>query len=194
MAENRQLCQEPTETETKPETMQSIWEHQEIPKEEAAVMPCGELRKLRRVRNLAAERRQKPKERTREYRGSWRRLIVAYRKMFRHATVTWRKRHIIRNNQTRTKIERATQRVGLLTKNLGMHHEGKRGTKHLGGRRPLYTTKKRTTAIDIRGWSSRQLSPLGRRGPACNSLKKTLQLKVMKRTYGMSSGFWKIKN
>jgi hypothetical protein len=39
--------------------MQSIEEHQEIPKGDAAVMPVGGPRKRRRVRNLAAERRQK---------------------------------------------------------------------------------------------------------------------------------------
>jgi hypothetical protein len=45
--------------------MQSTEEHQEIPKGEAAVMLVGELRKQHRVRNLAAERRQKQKERIR---------------------------------------------------------------------------------------------------------------------------------
>jgi hypothetical protein len=42
-----------------------IEKQQGIPKQEAAVMPDGELRKLRRIRKLAAERPQKPKERTR---------------------------------------------------------------------------------------------------------------------------------
>jgi hypothetical protein len=45
--------------------MQSIDEHQNITKGEAAVMPVGDLRKQRGVWNLAAERRQKWKERTR---------------------------------------------------------------------------------------------------------------------------------
>jgi hypothetical protein len=49
--------------------MQSIEEHQEIPQEEAAVMSVGEPRKRRRVCNLAAELRQKRKERTRGNRG-----------------------------------------------------------------------------------------------------------------------------
>jgi hypothetical protein len=39
--------------------MQSIEEHQEIHKGEAAVMPVGGLRKRRRVQNLAVERLQK---------------------------------------------------------------------------------------------------------------------------------------
>jgi hypothetical protein len=46
---------EGTETEPDPRMMQSIEERQEIPKEEAAVMPVGEPRKRRRVYNLAAE-------------------------------------------------------------------------------------------------------------------------------------------
>jgi hypothetical protein len=41
--------------------MQSIEEHQDIPKGEAAVMPVGEPRKRRKVCNLAAELRQKRK-------------------------------------------------------------------------------------------------------------------------------------
>jgi hypothetical protein len=45
--------------------MQSIEQLQEVPKEVAAVMPVGEPRKQHRVRNLAAERSQKRKERTR---------------------------------------------------------------------------------------------------------------------------------
>jgi hypothetical protein len=51
--------QSETETEPIPGMMQSIGEHQDIPKEEAAVIPVGEPRKWRRVCNLAAECRQK---------------------------------------------------------------------------------------------------------------------------------------
>jgi hypothetical protein len=58
-------CNEATETEPDPGMMQSIQERQEIPKGEAEVMPVGEPRKWHRVRNLAAERRQKLRERTR---------------------------------------------------------------------------------------------------------------------------------
>jgi hemerythrin-like domain-containing protein len=58
-------CNEATETEPDPGKMQSIEEYQEIPKVEAAVMLVGELRKRRMVWNLAAEHRQRFKERTR---------------------------------------------------------------------------------------------------------------------------------
>jgi hypothetical protein len=53
--------QEATETEPDPGMMQSVEEHQDIPKEDAAVMPVGGPRKRRRVWNLTAERRQKRK-------------------------------------------------------------------------------------------------------------------------------------
>jgi hypothetical protein len=53
--------------------------------------------------------------------------------------------------------------------------------------------KKRATVIEIRGWSSRQLSPPGRRVLAYEDFKKTLELDFMKRACGMSSGIQKIK-
>jgi hypothetical protein len=57
-------CREVTKTEPSPGMMQSIEEHQENPKGEAAVMPVGGLRKRCRVCNLAMECHQKRKERT----------------------------------------------------------------------------------------------------------------------------------
>jgi hypothetical protein len=56
-------CNEATETEPDPRMMQYIEEHQEIPKEEASVIPVGEPRKRRRVCNLAMESHQKRKGR-----------------------------------------------------------------------------------------------------------------------------------
>jgi hypothetical protein len=88
--------QEDTETEPDPGKMQSVEEHQEIPKEEAAVMLVGEPRKRRRVQNLAAERRQKRKERTQGNCGSRRKSAAACKKITRCATVAWRKRILLR--------------------------------------------------------------------------------------------------
>jgi hypothetical protein len=76
--------------------MQSMEEHQEIPKEKAALMPVGGLRKRRRGRNLAAGRRQKPKGRIQASCESRSRLTVASKKMTRRATVAWRKRNVFR--------------------------------------------------------------------------------------------------
>jgi hypothetical protein len=84
-------CKEATETEPDPGMMQSVEEHQEIPKGEAAVMPVREPRKRRRVCNLTTGRRQKRKERTRGYRGSRRKSAAACKKVSRHAKVAWRK-------------------------------------------------------------------------------------------------------
>jgi hypothetical protein len=77
-----------------PGMMLSVGEHQEVIEEEAAVMPVGEPKKRRRNRNLAAERRQKPKERTRGYCGSRKRVTVADRKVSRRATVAQHRRNI----------------------------------------------------------------------------------------------------
>jgi hypothetical protein len=66
-------------TKPNPGMMQSTEEHQEIPKGEAAVMPVGEPRKRRRVSNLATERCQKRKERTRGNHGSRRKSAAACR-------------------------------------------------------------------------------------------------------------------
>jgi hypothetical protein len=70
-------CNEMMETEPDPGMMQSIEEHQKIPKEDAAVMLVGGPRKRHRVCNLAAECRQKRKERTRGYCGSRRKSAAA---------------------------------------------------------------------------------------------------------------------
>jgi hypothetical protein len=76
--------------------MQSVEEEQEIPKEEAAVMPVGGLRKRRRDRNLAAGRRQKPMRRIQASCEFRRRLTIAFKKITRRATVAWHKRNVFR--------------------------------------------------------------------------------------------------
>jgi hypothetical protein len=72
-----------------PGMMQSIEEHQEIPKGEATVMTIGGLRKQHRVWNQAAEHRQKQEERTQGYYGSRKRVNVAGRRMTRCTGVAW---------------------------------------------------------------------------------------------------------
>jgi hypothetical protein len=83
--------------------MQSVEEHQEVTKEEAAVMQVGEPRKRRRNWNLAAERRQKPKERTQGYCGSRNRVTIIDRKVSRRAAVARRRRDIFTQERTRVK-------------------------------------------------------------------------------------------
>jgi hypothetical protein len=76
--------------------MQSVEQHPEIPKGEAAVMLVRELRKRLRVWNLAAERHHKRKERTRGKSGSRRKSAAACRKVSRCAKVAWQKRKLVR--------------------------------------------------------------------------------------------------
>jgi hypothetical protein len=80
-------CNGATKAKHDPGMMLSVEEHQEIPKAEAAVMPVGEPKKRRRVCNLAAERRQKMKERARGNRGSRRKSAAACRKVSRRANM-----------------------------------------------------------------------------------------------------------
>jgi hypothetical protein len=94
-------CHEATEggtekTEPDPGTMHSVEEHEDIPKEEATVMPVGGLRKRRRDQNLTAGRRQKLKGRIRASCESRRRSTIAGRKMTRRSTVAWRRRNAVR--------------------------------------------------------------------------------------------------
>jgi hypothetical protein len=84
------------ETEPDPGTMQSVEEHQGIPKEDATVMPVRGGRKRRRDQNLPAGRRQKPKGRIRASCEPSRRLAVAGRKVSRRAAVARLKRNIFR--------------------------------------------------------------------------------------------------
>jgi hypothetical protein len=79
-----------------PLMIQSIAEHQEVPKEDAEVMPVGGLRKLCRDWNLAAGRCQKPRGRIQTSCESRRRLTVACRKVSCHARVAWCKRNVFR--------------------------------------------------------------------------------------------------
>jgi hypothetical protein len=75
-------------TDRDPTMMQPSVKHQEIPTEEDVVIPVRGLKKRRRVRNLAAERRQKKHKRIREFCRS--------RKVSRHAIVAWRKGNFMR--------------------------------------------------------------------------------------------------
>jgi hypothetical protein len=120
-------------TEPDPGMMQSTEKHQEIPKGEATVMPVGESRKRRRVRSLAAERRQKRKERTRGNHGSRRKSAAACRKVSRCARVAWHKKRVVRKIGTQENCGprkefaaagiRAT-RCAKVTRRKGRSHEG----------------------------------------------------------------------
>jgi hypothetical protein len=98
------VCNEATETKLDPGLEQSIEERQNIPKDEAAVIPVGEPRKRRRVCNLAAERHQKRKERNRKNRGSKRKSAAACRNVSHRAKIAGRKRKLVRKAVDRERI------------------------------------------------------------------------------------------
>jgi hypothetical protein len=89
----------PQKTEQNPE-IKSIAVHEEVPKEYTAMNTIGGLRKRHWCRNLAAERRQKPMERTRIKCGSLKQLVAARRETTHRATVAWRKRNVFRKIMT----------------------------------------------------------------------------------------------
>jgi hypothetical protein len=158
-------CNGATETEPDSRMMQSIGEHQEIAKVDAAVMLVGEPRKRRRICNLAAERRQKRKERSRGNRGYRRKSAAACRKVSRGAKVIWPKGKLIRRIGTQENCEprkelavarremtrraKAARRKGNIVRNkwtrakaergiqkMRTRHEGRKKMKDLGGGRP----------------------------------------------------------
>jgi hypothetical protein len=77
--------------EPDPGMMQSVGEHQEVPKEHATMKPVKGRMKQRRGRKLTAGRRGEPKELTQGYCGSRKRVTVAGRRTSRDARVAWRK-------------------------------------------------------------------------------------------------------
>jgi hypothetical protein len=101
-------CHEAMEADTEeiehdPGMMQSGGEHQEVPKEEAAVMPVGDLMKQVRDWNLAAGRRQKPKGRIQAICESQKKLTVANRKVSHRAALARHRRDIFTQERTRVK-------------------------------------------------------------------------------------------
>jgi hypothetical protein len=95
------VCHEATEADMEkivPDSgmMQSVAEHQEVPREDAAVVPVRGLRKQRRGRKQAAGRREESKKLNRGICGSREKLAAACRKVSRHAAVAWRKINVFR--------------------------------------------------------------------------------------------------
>jgi hypothetical protein len=93
--------QENTEkTEQEPGTMQSMEEHQEIPKEKVVMKPVKGRKKRHRGRKPAAGRHGEPKELTRGDCGFGRKSAATCRKVSCRAKVAWRKRNLVRRIET----------------------------------------------------------------------------------------------
>jgi hypothetical protein len=97
--ERTQKLPDAMKIEQDPRMMQSVEEHQEVPREEVTVTPVRGLKKQCRVQKLAAECPQKLKERNWGCCGSQKRVTIADRRMFRHARLAWHKRTVFRKNQ-----------------------------------------------------------------------------------------------
>jgi hypothetical protein len=108
--------------ELNPEDIESELEYREVPTEKAAVKSSRAMKKRHRGRHLAAGRPGEPKELTREYCGSRRKLAAACRKLFRRAAVARNKRNIFRkirtqgNCRSRVKFSAAGRRMTHSTK------------------------------------------------------------------------------
>jgi hypothetical protein len=89
-------------TETTDEEMDSETGNKEVPKEDAVVKPVEGRKKRQTGRNLAEERRQKPKD------GSRRKLAATRRGTNRRAKVARRKGNVVGENRTRDNVVRGT--------------------------------------------------------------------------------------
>jgi hypothetical protein len=214
------VCHEATEADMEkigPESgmMQSVAEHQEVPREDAAVIPVGGLRKQRRGRKQAAGRREEPKELNRGMCGSWEKLAAAYRKVSCHATVAWHKRNILgkfwtqRNCGLRKEVTAARIRVTrcagvarhkiiIIGRNRIRRHEPKyecsKGTRSRRVEELLHLRKKRKTAKSIRG-QNRRLQPRleTMRNSSNEVFRKSIGLGFGKRAAGLPVVVRKIK-
>jgi hypothetical protein len=85
--------------------MQSVEEHQEIPKENSIVKPVKGRKKRHRDRKPAAGRRGEPNELTRGDCGSGKKLAAACKKITGRETVAWCKRNVLRKIVTQGNCE-----------------------------------------------------------------------------------------
>jgi hypothetical protein len=148
------------------EMMQSVKEHQEVPREEVAVTPVKGLKKRRRVQKLAAERLQELKERTQGFCGSRKRVTVACRMTFRHSRLARRKKDVFKkkiriqgsrelrkklaaDGITMTHSAKVARRRGHARRLYDQGNVGQRTQKRWTSRMRLW--KRQESEIDIRG-------------------------------------------
>jgi hypothetical protein len=205
--------EEPASEEMKPEVAQ-----QEVPREDAAVMPIGGLRKQRRGRKQAAGRREKPKKVNRGICGSREKLAAACRKVSRHATVAWRKRNILRKSWTQRNCglwKEVTAAGRRITRCAGHGHKGRKkeiimGRNRIRRHEPknerskgirsrdveelLHLRKGRKTAKSIGVRSRRQQLQLKTiRNSGNKVFRRTMRLGIAKRIAGSPVAVQKIK-
>jgi hypothetical protein len=201
---------EKMQTDPSPEMMQSVGEHQEVPWEDATVIPVRGWKRHHRGRKQAAGRHGELKELTRGDHGSWKKLAAACRKASRRATVAWLKRNVFRKSWTRGNCglrKEVTASRKKVTR-CARHRRKVQNKEKVAQRSPTggaFENRRRKspqcsmgikdpTTNSIGGWSSGQLSLLGRGGPTYKILKMTLELEFLKRALGMSIGLQQMRN
>jgi hypothetical protein len=161
-------------TEADSAELGSVAVHREVPKEDVIVKPVGGRKKRHRGRNLAADRRQSPKD------GPRKKLAASGKKMTRLARVVWRKErsregpsveHGRRKNQTRNKFARGTRNGWTPGRRQLMRQEGTGGTRNRDFKEQLRLGSERTTS---------------------GIYRKTIGLEILTRAVGISSGLRKM--
>jgi hypothetical protein len=177
--EETMACQDTMEAlleEDKPASVDmtpEVAHEQEVPVEDATVMPVGEPRKRRRDRNLAAQRRQKmEQERTQRKDGCQKNLVAA-----RRAAVAWRKINVFRKILTHgycglwKEVTAAGMKIGRCAEHRrkrqnkdDAERETRKGRTEETRRRKgpqCKTGIKDTTMTNIEGWNPGERAPLG---------------------------------
>jgi hypothetical protein len=110
--------------------------------------------------------------------GLWSKLTAAGIKMTRHVRVAWCSENYVRKDWTMDKVEQEVQRAWMLRRRLRSRQENGKGTRDLGGRRPLYWRKRRPTKNGIGRCKSGHRSPLGIRGTRKKAIYETVSMKI----------------
>jgi hypothetical protein len=176
-------------TEAYPEIMevnlgelQSVTEHEVVPKEEAAVKPFRALKKQHGDWHLAIRHRDQTKKWTQGNGGSQKKLAAVHRGMTHHAGVEWHKGHGQDN------VVEGTQKGRTFGRRHRVQPECNNGIRDQGAIRQLHLRKGTTTGNGIRGRSSTQRLRQGSRTTLNKAFGETLRLKTMKRAVRISSG------
>jgi hypothetical protein len=123
--------------------MQSVAVHEEVPKEEVAVIIVA-LKERHGDRHLDLGRRQKPKKRTQDHGGSWKKLAAACRRMARRAIPARLKGHCYQG-QAKDKAVRRTQKGRTFGKRLRAKLEGSTGIRGRDLKEQLHLGSERTS-------------------------------------------------
>jgi hypothetical protein len=193
MNSNRKETTARQNTEPDPGMIQSVGKHQEVPKEETAVMPVVGLRKRRRDQNLAARHRQKPKGRIQVSREPRKRLTIAGRKVTCRASVAWRKRNVARKDGARANVIQEIRRGRTFVRRRRPKPECSNSIGRRDVEEPLHRRKERKTANNIGGQSRRQQPRLEIMGKSNEVFGKTIGLEFGKRTARSTVGLQRIR-